>query len=247
MTDDDVWQAPVLGEDGQVLEQDMPPLTITGALTDYANQPQPPTSSLGLLMDDQQMRDAGVNPDLSGTAPDVSVIDATGGPDQKVDPADGVAKVAGLTRQAITDAHNAASWLGQAPTLLKGVGAGVSQFMGSPGVASAKAAWQTVRGAAAEAASHPVVAGLNTLTRAVSPPLYAVESLARGANDLQSGAPDWDAVTGAIIRGMAVTGTSVVSPTLAGVANKYLPPDRVMGRAYNKSFADTDGRALLLP
>jgi hypothetical protein len=52
-----------------------PPFTISGALADYANRPQPPGSSLGVLMDDQQMRDAGVHPDQSGAA---QVIDATG-------------------------------------------------------------------------------------------------------------------------------------------------------------------------
>jgi hypothetical protein len=37
-----------------------PPLTISGLLTDYASQPQPPGNSLELLMDNQQMRDAGI-------------------------------------------------------------------------------------------------------------------------------------------------------------------------------------------
>jgi hypothetical protein len=40
-----------------------PPLTISGALADYANRAQPPGNSLGLLMDEQQMRDAGIAKD----------------------------------------------------------------------------------------------------------------------------------------------------------------------------------------
>jgi len=207
-----------------------PPLTISGALADYANRPQPSGSSLSILMDDQQMRDAGVHPDQSGAAPDVPVIDATGAGDQKVDPAGGVAKAIGLTREAVTDAHNAASWLGRAPIISNALKTGKSASE-----------------AMTEAAKHPVVAGLNTLTRASIPPFFAAESVARGVNDFKNGPPDLDAIVGSAIRGMVVTGTSVVSPTLAGVANTHLPDGPAMGRAYRKSMADTNGRALLLP
>ena len=99
----------------------------------------------------------------------------------------------------------------------------------------------------AEAASHPVIAGLNALNRIYSVPLYATESVARTENDLRNGSPDLDTVTGNALRGMVVTGTSLVSPILAGVANKYLPDGAAMGHAYNRSLVDTDGRALLLP
>jgi hypothetical protein len=84
-----------------------PSASITGALTDYANRPQPPGNSLGLLMDDQQMRDAGVHPEQTGAPP--SVIDATGASNTNADPADGYAKVARLTRGMVTGAHAAAS------------------------------------------------------------------------------------------------------------------------------------------
>ena len=89
-----------------------PPVSITGALADYANRTQPPANSLSLLMDDQQMRDAGVRPGQAGAQPGYSVIDATGDP--KADPADGYAKVARLTRAAATGAHTAASLLAPA-------------------------------------------------------------------------------------------------------------------------------------
>jgi hypothetical protein len=89
-----------------------PPASITGALADHANRPQPQANSLGLLMDDQQMRDAGVHPEQSGAPP--SVIDATGGGDAKADPADGYAKVARRMRGMVTGAHTAASWLAPA-------------------------------------------------------------------------------------------------------------------------------------
>lgn len=91
-----------------------PPPSITGYLADYANQPQPPANGLGLLMDDQQMRDAGVHPEQSGAQPGYSVIDATGAGDPKADPADGYAKAFRLTRGAVTGAHTGASWLAQA-------------------------------------------------------------------------------------------------------------------------------------
>lgn len=91
-----------------------PAVSITGALADYANRTQPPANSLSLLMDEQQMRDAGVHPEQAGAQPGYSVIDATGAGDPKADPADGYAKVARLTRAAATGAHTAASLLAPA-------------------------------------------------------------------------------------------------------------------------------------
>jgi len=59
MADDKAWRAPVLGDDGQVVEQD-PPATITGILADAA-KPQPlRASALSWFMNDREMADAGI-------------------------------------------------------------------------------------------------------------------------------------------------------------------------------------------
>lgn len=94
-----------------------PSPSITGALADYANQLPPATSSLGLLMDDRQMRDAGVHPDQSGAAPDVSVIDATGASGRPS--ADGVADALQGTDLAQAGSHGLGYWTGRAAKLAK--------------------------------------------------------------------------------------------------------------------------------
>lgn len=91
-----------------------PSASIMGALADYANRQPPPANSLGLLMDDQQMRDTGLHPEQSGAQPAYSVIDATSADEPKADPAGGYAEVARLTKTAATGAHTAASRLAQA-------------------------------------------------------------------------------------------------------------------------------------
>jgi hypothetical protein len=234
-----------LQDRGAMALADAPP-TFTGLLTDYANRPPQAESSLALLMDEQQMRDAGVHPEQVGGPDGYSVIDASGAGEQ-ADPAGGVAKAIGLSRTMTKGAHDTASWLGKAPTLAKGIEEGAAILRQAPNRAGAKAAGKAIRAAADEAASHPVIAGLNTLTRASLPPLYAAESLARGANEARDRPLDLEALMGNAIRGTVVTGTSIVSPALAGVANGFLPDGKTMGHIYGKSLVDTDGRALLLP
>jgi hypothetical protein len=208
-----------------------PFVSITGALADYANRQPPPANSLGLLMDDQQMRDAGLHPEQSGAQPTYSVIDASGADEPEADPAGGYAEAIRRTRGAATGAHNAASGMAQAAIISNALKAG-----------------QALKPALAQAANNPMVKGLKTLNQVYSAPLYAAESIARGVTDLQNGAPKGDAMAGNLIRGGLVTTSSLLPvPGLAWAANKYLPDGAVMGHAYNQSFADTDGRALLLP
>lgn len=237
MRDEQDWRAPDMDEDGQALHEPAPP-TITGLLEDYAGRPSSKTSSLSMFMNDQQMRDAGVHPEQMG---------ASGTGDPKEDPAGGHARVIRDTRKAVSWGHGGASALGQAPTIAKGLVEGASALRQSPNSVGWKAARQIVKSAAAEAASHPVVAGINTLTRATVPPLFAAESVARGMQESRNGRADPDTIIGNIIRGTVVTGASLVSPAAAGVANAALPDGRTMGRAYHKSMVDTQGRALLLP
>jgi hypothetical protein len=87
------------------------PVTLTGAMTDYANRTLPPPNSLGLLTDGHEhpTGSGGVAP--VGPLPTYSEIDATGERDNKQDPADGYAKAARYTKAAATSAHNAARFL----------------------------------------------------------------------------------------------------------------------------------------
>jgi hypothetical protein len=225
------------------------PPSISGALADYANRPQAPGGSLDILMDDQQMRDAGVHPDQSGAAPDVSVIDATGAGDQKADPAGGYAKAAGVSKTIINGMHNAVSGLVQAPTIAKGVAAGASSVVNAPSIASVRGAWQTVQAAAGETAKHPAVAGLKVLNKVWSVPLSAAEGVARGAVDRRNGASWPDTIVGNVAR-TGLVGAAGMIPYVgwaaAPAANGYLPDGAVMGQVINQSLGDPDRMGAVL-
>jgi len=94
--DDNDWRAPVLDEDGQVVEQNPPPLTITGILQDAA-KPQPSQgTSLGLLMNDHQQHDAGIG------APAVA---SQNSPQDGGSSAEGLARVAEGMEAATSGSH----------------------------------------------------------------------------------------------------------------------------------------------
>lgn len=215
---------------------DSPPVSITGLVADYANRPQPVANSLGLVMDDQQMRDAGVHPEQTNAGPDVSIIDATGTGDPKVDPADGYVQAMEATRKAVTGMHTGVAGLAAAAAGAKAIASG--DTLGS--------AW----GAAKGVWNAPLVKGVKGLNKIYSPLLYGTEGVARGAADLQNGASLPDTIIGNTMRTGVVVGANLIpgiGPVAAWAANKYLPDGAAMGHAYNQSFADTDGRALLLP
>lgn len=194
-----------------------PPITISGALADYASRPQASGNSPGILMDDQQMRDAGVHPDQSGAAPDVSAIDATGASDSSADPAGGCAKVARWTKGAVKIAHTAAS------ELAKAAGATASDPM-ITGLKTLNTVYSVPLSAA-----EGVARGATDLRNGASLPDAIVGNVMR--TGLVAGA------------GMI----PYVGPGAAFAANRYLPDGAAMGHAYHQSFVDTDGRALLLP
>jgi len=111
MTDDNDWQTPVLGEDGQVLEQDPPPLTITGLLQNAA-KPQPlQGTSLGLLMNDRERADAGIGKD-GGVTP----VSYSAGPSQEdgKPSAEGVGHAVEGVDMAQAGAHGLGYWTGLA-------------------------------------------------------------------------------------------------------------------------------------
>jgi hypothetical protein len=68
MADDEVWQAPVLEEDGRPVAQDPPPLTITGMLQDAAKPRPTQGTALSLFMNDQELADAGIPVTVSNGA-----------------------------------------------------------------------------------------------------------------------------------------------------------------------------------
>ncbi len=183
------------------------------------------------------MRDAGVHPNQSGAAPDVSVIDATGDGGQKEDPAGGYAKAMEITRKAVTGAHTAVSGLAAASVGAKAMADGDSL---RSALGTAKDVWM----------NDPMVKGVRSLNKIYSPLLYGPEGVARGATDYRNGASLPDTIIGNAMRTGVVVGASLipgVGPGVAWAANKYLPDGAAMGHAYNQSFVDTDGRALLLP
>ena len=216
--------------------QSGPPPTITGILADYANRPLPQVNSLGMVMDDPQMRDAGVHPDQLNGAPDTSVIDATGAGDPKADPAAGYIKAMETTRKAVTGTHTGVSGLAAAAAGAKALADG----------GTLRSAW----GAAKGVWDDPVVKGIRGLNKVYAPLLYGAEGFARGADDLQNGASVPDTIVGNAMRTGVVVGAGMIpvaGPFVAGVADRYLPDGAAMGHAYFKSYADTDGRSLLLP
>ena len=187
-----------------------PPASITGALADYANRQQPPANSLGLLMDDQQMRDAGVHPEQSDAQPAYSVIDATGAGDPKADPAGGYAKVAGLTKTAATGAHTAALKLA--------------------GLAGAAASDPMVKG----------LKTLNTIysvpLSAAEGVARAATDLRNGA-PLGETLLGNGIRTGLVIGARAIP---VVGPGTGWLANRYLPDGAVMGHHLIQELSDPE-------
>ena len=213
-----------------------PPVSITGMIVDYANRPLPVVNSLGMVMDDQQMREAGVHPAQMNPSSDTSVIDATGAADPKGNSAEGYVEAMKNTRKAVTGMHTGVSGLAAASAGAKAIANGNN--LGS--------AWDAAKGVW----NDPVVKGVRGLNKIYSPLLYGAEGVARGAADLQNGASVPDTVIGNVMRTGMVVGAAMipgVGPAGAWAANKYLPDGAAMGQAYNQSFVDTDGRALLLP
>jgi len=197
-----------------------PPVSITGMISDYANRPQPVANSLGLVMDDQQMRDAGVHPEQAAAQPTSMVIDATG---QSGKPsADGVAEAFQKTDWAQTGSHG----LGYGVGRLAGAAETAPLMEGLKGLTKAYAYPLT----AAEGIAH----GVGDMGKGPAGEVVLGNAVRTGL------------VMGATALGEALGGPFLGAPMANYAADKYLPDGATIGHGLVKSWSDPDVQRAML-